>query len=301
MIDDRLMIVDLSTGNLRPAVDRQPVLSSSSQGWEGFLLEQHAAGPVDNYNIAPTSHTICLQLEGRTTIEVLNGSEHPTAVSMSPGQASIFPASVPVTLRTRDTGGFLALTLDPRFVACATHEIAGPGQLCFSTQLGIADPLIVGVLLALKIEAEISSPKGPLYAETLASCLAIHMARHYGSNRAEVQNPGHSPARNQIRRAIEHIHEHLAEDLSLASLAQVASLSPYHFARLFKRSTGLAPHQYLVRCRVEKGRQILVNSRTSVAEVAAQTGFCDQSHFAAHFKRIYGLAPKTFLQQAPCA
>ncbi|HKQ40341.1 MAG TPA: helix-turn-helix transcriptional regulator, partial [Verrucomicrobiae bacterium] len=81
------------------------------------------------------------------------------------------------------------------------------------------------------------------------------------------------------------------------SLAGAAGLSPFHFARLFKRSTGLSPHQYVLRCRVERARGLLMRSKASIAEVAVEVGFCDQSHLAAHFKRVYGVSPKAFLQQ----
>jgi AraC family transcriptional regulator len=85
--------------------------------------------------------------------------------------------------------------------------------------------------------------------------------------------------------------------VTLRSLAETAGLSPYHFARQFKQSTGLAPRQYVIHRRVERAKSMLVHSNRSISDVAVEVGFCDQSHFAAHFRRVYGLSPKAFLQQ----
>ncbi|MDB5312349.1 MAG: marA [Gemmataceae bacterium] len=82
---------------------------------------------------------------------------------------------------------------------------------------------------------------------------------------------------------------------SLGQLAAVARLSPYHFARQFKAATGLPPHQYVIARRVERAKQILQDGTgLSLAEVAAEAGFSDQSHFSHHFKRIVGVTPGQF-------
>jgi AraC family transcriptional regulator len=69
-------------------------------------------------------------------------------------------------------------------------------------------------------------------------------------------------------------------------------LSPYHFSRQFKRSTGLSPHQYVVRKRVERAKELLINTDLTLYEVAISVGFVDQSHLAKHTKRLLGVSPK---------
>jgi AraC family transcriptional regulator len=78
-------------------------------------------------------------------------------------------------------------------------------------------------------------------------------------------------------------------------MAAAAHLSVYHFARQFKAATGLPPHQYVIRRRVERARQLLqAGTDLSLAEVAACTGFSDQSQFCHHFKRLVGVTPGQF-------
>ena len=91
-----------------------------------------------------------------------------------------------------------------------------------------------------------------------------------------------------------YIEEHLAEDLSLADLAEVVHLSPYHFARLFKESMGIPPHRYVIQCRVERARLLLSTTNWSLSSIAYTVGFAHESHLALHFKRLTGLTPRSY-------
>ena len=85
-------------------------------------------------------------------------------------------------------------------------------------------------------------------------------------------------------------------------MAAVARLSTYHFARQFKRATGLPPHQFIIMRRVERAKQILhAGTDLSLAEVAVDAGFSDQSQFTHHFKRLVGVTPGQFRTPATIA
>jgi len=94
--------------------------------------------------------------------------------------------------------------------------------------------------------------------------------------------------------AIEYIEDHLDSEIALEDLAATVHLSAYHFARLFKASTGLPPHQYVIARRIERAKQLLRDDDLSLAQVAARVGFWDQGHFTRHFKRLVGVTPKHF-------
>ena len=89
---------------------------------------------------------------------------------------------------------------------------------------------------------------------------------------------------------------------TLEQMAAAARLSPYHFARQFKAATGLPPHQFVIRRRVERAKQLLqTGGGFSLAEVAARVGFSDQSQFTHHFKRLVGVTPGQFRTPAKIA
>nr|WP_242036491.1 AraC family transcriptional regulator [Leptolyngbya sp. FACHB-321] len=97
---------------------------------------------------------------------------------------------------------------------------------------------------------------------------------------------------------IEYIHERLTHEVSLVELAAQANLSAYHFARLFKHSVGLSPHQYLLQNRVERAKKLIViSAKPSLTAIGLQAGFYDQAHFTKAFKQVVGLSPKAFAKQ----
>jgi AraC family transcriptional regulator len=125
--------------------------------------------------------------------------------------------------------------------------------------------------------------------------LAVHLLRHFSAPGSADVQPGGVLPRHKLRAVIDYIHEHLDAELSLDHLAAVARISPYHFARLFKASAGLPPHQNVIARRVERARELLSGrDRPPLAEVATEVGFSDQSHFTRHFRRLVGVTPGRF-------
>jgi AraC-like DNA-binding protein len=96
-----------------------------------------------------------------------------------------------------------------------------------------------------------------------------------------------------ISRATKLILDHYAEPLSLEDLVLASGLRRFRFLRLFKRKTGLSPHEFLIQHRIKKAKESLTNQAT-VLETAMNTGFFDQSHFGRHFKRITGKSPAAY-------
>jgi AraC family transcriptional regulator len=147
------------------------------------------------------------------------------------------------------------------------------------------------------VGAELASggPGGPLAAESLANVLAVNLLRHLSApRRLERGRDGVLP-RGRLRAVLEYIEEHLESGPSLAKMAAVVRLNPYHFARQFKAATGLPPHQYVILRRVERARQLLQAGKDlSLAEVALHVGFSDQSQLSHHFKRLVGVTPGQF-------
>src|ERR1700730_17063699 len=95
----------------------------------------------------------------------------------------------------------------------------------------------------------------------------------------------------RLRRVIEYIQQNLDHDLTLAELAGVVYMSPYHFARLFKRSTGMPPHRFVIRRRIDRARACLATPDLPIAEISRMVGFRTASHFSTVFRRVTGVTP----------
>jgi AraC family transcriptional regulator len=91
---------------------------------------------------------------------------------------------------------------------------------------------------------------------------------------------------------IDYIHANLDCNIGLTELADLAQMSLSHFSRLFKQSTGYSPHQFVIKCRVDRARELLLKSDLSIADITYQVGFANQGHLTNHFKRLLGVTPK---------
>jgi len=99
---------------------------------------------------------------------------------------------------------------------------------------------------------------------------------------------------SKLRRVTEHIQARLDQDLALAHLGAVVYMTPYHFARRFQHSTGLAPHRFVVQQRIARARAFLAAQEQSVAQISRLVGFRTPSHFTTVLRRVTGLTPGAY-------
>lgn len=133
-----------------------------------------------------------------------------------------------------------------------------------------------------------AAPAPPLVVDHLVLAAAAHLASAFGRLRPR-QAGGLAPW--QEARARERIAADLGGASGLADIARECGLSPCHFARSFRLSTGMTPHEWLQTCRLARARELLLGSRLSLAEIAVAAGFADQSHFTRMFRRAQGAPP----------
>lgn len=132
-----------------------------------------------------------------------------------------------------------------------------------------------------------------LYAEALSIVLA-HELLHLGTKRHPLGPVRGGLAGWQRRLLAKYIEDHLAEQLSLAELAGLVQLSPYHFARAFKQSFGMPPHRYHTLRRIERAKVMLSRPGLSITSIALELGFSDNSSFTRAFRRCSGWTPICF-------
>ena len=96
--------------------------------------------------------------------------------------------------------------------------------------------------------------------------------------------------RDVLRRLKEYIVEHLDEAIEVSALAKIAGRSPFHFTRVFSRSVGVTPHRYVVHLRLQRATELAREGGAGFAEIAARTGFADQSHLSRWVRRVHGVS-----------
>jgi AraC family transcriptional regulator len=154
-----------------------------------------------------------------------------------------------------------------------------------------SDPVVHHLGICLDTARSRPSEMSPLCADHIASALEAYLkqAHNVVSLPPPAARGGLAPW--QLRRAKEMLISHLDEPISLAELARVCKLSPGHFARAFRQTTGQPPHRWLVEQRIGKAKQLLVDTTLSLAQIALTCGFADQSHFTRVFAQLVQSSP----------
>ena len=167
-------------------------------------------------------------------------------------------------------------------------------ELPFSPRLFFEDNGLWDVALKLTTSIEGDGSDHRPYVEALGVLMAHELIRlHTGEPDAKPEARG-GLAAWQERTVAAYIEDNLAEPISLATLAQLARLSPYHFSRAFKQSFGVPPHRYHTTRRIERAKALLAKPAQSVTEIGFAMGFSEASSFTAAFRRTTGLTPSSY-------
>jgi AraC family transcriptional regulator len=269
-----------------------PVLSSQKASWNGVrasYYKLHTAFETPEH--CSSQHLITISLNHAVVMkeQLLNG--HLRSDRFSYGDICLTPATAPVLVRLQDASEFISLHLEPTFMRQIAAEVVDPDQLEILPQFKLNDPLIYQFGLALKANIESESVCNRLYTESMATALSAHLLQHYSIQTPKIKSYSDGLSQVQLRQVTEYIDRCSAQNPSLIAMAEIVHMSPYYFSRLFKQSTGLTPHQYLLKLRVDRAKQLLKTTTLSIADIAGQVGFVDQSHLNRHFKRHFGVSP----------
>jgi AraC family transcriptional regulator len=274
--------------------DHHPFIFSRSFDWPGLSLKHWRATRGVMEECSFPAHQIGVTISGFAVTSRQTASGNHCTVMRTPGNLCVVPSGQMVSLDFSEETECLSLFVEPQLVTRAAAEAMLPERVELIELCDKPDPLIQHIAMTLRREAEADEPSGRLYAESLIQTLAFHLVRHYTVNGRQAQTfngglPGH-----RLRRAKEFMHEHLEDELTLDEIAEAVGLSPFHFARAFKRTTGLTPQQYLWQTRIEHAKRLLADAELPLIEVSARTGFKNQSHFTTLFRKFTAMTPRAY-------
>ncbi|MBW4634560.1 MAG: AraC family transcriptional regulator [Iphinoe sp. HA4291-MV1] len=292
MPQEKTLAIDVSRAEARKRVlPRPPLLSSHQAGWENLSLEYHLQPEYESPEHYALHYTLAIRLRSQSRLERWLGDCHKSENSI-PGDVVVIPPYVTHKVFSSQESEFIALCLDFQFVSNIAAESVNPDVLGVIPHFSKPDPLIYQIGLALKTALQSDGAASRLYAESMATALSAHLLQHYSAPKHTLQEYQGGLPKHKLQRVIEFIIDNLADNLLLGTMAQEVGMSQYHFARLFKQSTGLSPYQYVMHCRIERAKILLLQSQLKISEIASQVGFADQSQFTRHFKRLLGVTPK---------
>lgn len=233
-------------------------------------------------------HVLCLHLGGPVPVSYRAGKAERQGVRLH-GQFCVVPGGSSTRWTLSRPATSLLLRLAPAHLR-ATADDMGRGARAFdlAPAIHVRDPQIERIGWMMQAEDHDAHPGGRLFADSLASALAVRLVALQSPSRIALARA--LPAW-RLRHVIDYIDAHLDQDLTLAELAAVAGFSPSHFKALFRQATGTPVHRFVLERRVERARLHLLEGRLGITEVALETGFAHPSHMARWMRRLLGLSP----------
>ncbi|WP_319422404.1 AraC family transcriptional regulator [Pleurocapsa sp. FMAR1] len=278
------------------------MLSSQQIGWNGILVEQYQyysiPGKTEEKEIpALSDHWLILPLGHPSHLSQKSDNRLHESLFQK-GDSLLVPAKKPTYWRCLGSQLFqteLHIHLQPKLIEqVAKASEIDTERIDLANHFRKHDLQLQHIAMLLLAELRSGGIMGRLYVESLTQTLVIHLLRHYAEAEIVqiVTSKNRSLTRIQLQQAIDYIHTHLDQDLSLSQIASLINISPTYFASLFKRTTGISPHQYVIGQRVERAKLMLSKTDLAIADIALQVGFSSQSHLTQQFKRFTGVTPK---------
>lgn len=269
--------------------------SSAGRGWRGLFAElrSHPAGEIPAY--IPSFTEIAVHIRGASVVtRQANDVRQRTAAS--PGTIWLCPAGLREDFIhvSKDIDEVLHIYLSPNpFLALARHTSQDFSAESVRYDSGFHDPLIEHIAAGVLGELRRETSCGDLLVETLADSLAVRILNSYSSlstdpTRISGRTKGLDSRR--LQRVIAYIDANLENEITLEELASAALLSRFHFARMFKATTGQSPSRFIGQRRLELAKAHLVQGR-SIAQVAYDCRFSSESNFVRSFRRVTGVTP----------
>jgi AraC family transcriptional regulator len=282
-----------------PFVPNPAVLASS--GWDSLHVELHQQ---PKFEIAEHQHTMHVIACGMPDVAEDSGfvgdrwlDNKRETERRQLGDIAIIPAGIFHRCNWNTMVQFGILAIEPTLLQQIGQDWVNPDKIELIPQfMSKQDPLIQSIFATLSAELATGGIGSNLLIDSLKTTLAIHLLRNYCTTFPRLSSYADGLSAAKLTLITEYINSHLDQDLKLAELSIIAQISPYHFLRLFKKSLGITPHQYILQQRIDRAKYLLKSSSLDISEIALRVGFCDSSHLTRCFKSSLGKTPSQWRQ-----
>jgi AraC family transcriptional regulator len=240
-----------------------------------------------HFTSAARQHQICFQLSPTLFIE-RRLARRALWHESSAGMLSICPAGMDCAADGEGTFDSVLVAIEPAQLGLAAAEDSAL-EVQLSGCLSGHDQALLDLACKLVSESANDYPNGPLCWNEIANrFIGGLIARHTTDPKLRTRG---TLGKHVLGRLRDYVLAHLHEQIEVSTLASMAGRSPFHFTRVFTRSVGVTPYRYVVHLRLRRALELIRERRSGLAEIAAATGFSDQSHLSRWVRRVHGVSP----------
>jgi len=277
------------------------VADSASLQWSGLYVRRIVFPRiVDRFLVPATAEPlISCVMRGSAEFEEREVGGNWLTRKLQRGDIFVTRSETPYELRFKSPAGaeldsiLLHLPVD-RYLTALDAAYPGKAETAEVVDFFGRDEALASLCFACAEMIESGVPGNSKRVAAFGHLVAAYLVEKYTDTTTE--KPilrGGLPIR-QLRKVEDHVHRNLAGDISIETLAGLVELSPFHFSRMFKQSTGMSPLQFVTRERVTSAQQLIRETPRSLLEISLEVGYTSPSHFAQVFRRVVGVTPTEF-------
>jgi AraC family transcriptional regulator len=242
-------------------------------------------------------HQPALMMALRTgSIQVGSHRSEMVRFTFGAGEMCLVPRHVETWLRTDELHySYLSVGISGAALAAACDGTKDDVE--FRRVGKLVDARVGALAAAVNVERVAGFPSGRLFLDSVEQALAVALVNGYAVRDRSVQTHRGGLGSGRLRRIKEFVDAKIEEELTLCEMAQAVELSTAYFSRMFRKSTGETPHQFLLRKRLERAMKMLRSADERVLDVAVACGFKSQQHFAQVFRHVCGVTPTEYRRE----
>ncbi len=285
------LVLDYSRKNASAKVfSSRPLISTNSRHLQ---FEYHKLPPNEIPEHLPMQHGIVILHDPSERVTRRIGGKRKVEFA-KPGDIVISPANVPHYASWDYEALFSIIFLNSKSIELAAFEFIDPDRIELIPHFARPDPLIYGVGEMLKRKVKSGLLNSQIYIDQLSSFLSVHLLENYCSIQHRLFLKDYSFSNVQLQKVLDYFDAHIDRQITLSEISELLGMSQYHFSRLFKKSIGLPPAQYLLNRRLEKTAQLLKRTNLDLEAIARRTGFSSKNHLCNAFKHRFLITPREY-------
>lgn len=274
--------------------------TSENLNWSGVYMSVQSVGPFKT-SVKPIPSIL---------IAVINSGFSQCRISMqgvihklngAAGSIIVIPddSEIEIDLRTTVNTTHFYITREKFDEIASKFDVGNPGEIVLVPRLLVFDPVLEQLCLTVRSVLDDEPTGSALYVEQITRALVVHLLRRHStiSENASLSSSNERLGKRLLAQSREYIDARLGDRFSAADVAAYVGMSADHFTRIFKQCTGMTPHQFVIRCRVDRATRLLSETNKPIVQISYECGFADQVHLTRVFGRIVGTTPAAFRKQ----
>lgn len=270
-------------------------ISNIDLNWDGIILEKGWSPHFYPNNVSVSDFYFALALEAELNWEAMQDGAM-SHLKTQPGDIWMTPPDTPFTHNIDEPCYFIILTISEEILWNHFQEKKVEDQVQFLKEYNVSDDYLKNLIELFYFETYNKGKSGYFFLNNLLYLFSTYYIKNY-SNYLDLfskRSKSNKINENTIKNIKDFIINNIANELTIEKIALEMNMSKFYFLKEFKKQTGITPYQYILKIKMEKASELLINTNQSLAEIAYSLGFNDQSHFSNTFKRFFNKSPKEY-------